>query len=257
MGIIEGLLALLPANPIPVRSVVVGVRWTAVTSLGCGLAASCLRDQTGIIESPTGAGQLHQKSAQELAQWMLAGSGLEASIGLAAYSSTLRINSHQVMDINAIDLLAQRGAGRNVVMVGHFKYADWLRTRVGSLKILELHPQPGDFPAEAAPDLIPQADLVAITGMTILNRTLDGLLALRQPSAEVMLIGPSTPLSPALFDFGIDFISGTYVTSEEDLLQTIMQGGSARHASGTHKITLCKNPNQPGLPATNFPTGRI
>jgi len=257
MGIIEGLLALLPANPIPVRSVVVGVRWTAVTSLGCGLAASCLRDQTGIIESPTGAGQLHQKSAQELAQWMLAGRGLEASIGLAAYSSTLRINSHQVMDINAIDLLAQRGAGRNVVMVGHFKYADWLRTRVGSLKILELYPQPGDFPAEAAPDLIPQADLVAITGMTILNRTLDGLLALRQPSAEVMLIGPSTPLSPALFDFGIDFISGTHVTSEEDLLQTIMQGGSARHASGTHKITLCKNPNQLGLPATNFPTGRI
>lgn len=257
MGIIEGLLEHLPAVPIPVRSVVVGVRWTAVTSLGCGLAASCLRDQTGSIESPQNAGQLHQKSVQELARWMQDGSGLEASIGLAAYSSTLKINAHQVLDINAIDLLAQRGSGRNVVMVGHFKYADWLGTKVGSLKILELHPQPGDFPAEAAPDLIPQADLIAITGMALLNRTLDGLLALCRPSSEVMLLGPSTPLSPALFDYGIDYVSGTYVTAEEQLLQTILQGGSARNAPGTRKITLCRNPKDLGSAATNFPPGRI
>jgi uncharacterized protein (DUF4213/DUF364 family) len=61
-----------------------------------------------------------------------------------------------------------------------------------------LEPKEGDFPAEAAPEIIPQADIVAITAMTLVNKTFDGLMKLRRPNAEVVLIGPSTPLSPNL-----------------------------------------------------------
>ena len=66
--------------------------------------------------------------------------------------------------------------------------------------MLELAPQAGDLPASAAAEVIPQADVVALTSMTLLNHTFDGLLALRRPDAQVMLLGPSTPLAPLLFD---------------------------------------------------------
>ncbi|MHB8819815.1 MAG: Rossmann-like domain-containing protein [Bellilinea sp.] len=257
MGVIDGLIAGLPKEPIPVRAVVAGIRWTVVTSLGCGLAASCLVSSDGPVQTLPQAGQYHLKSVQELVQGLNNNNGLEASIGLAAYSSTLIPQIDQAIELNAFDLLAQLGTGKNVVMVGHFPQVEWLQGRVGSLKVLEKRPRPGDYPAEAAPDLIPSADVIAITAMTILNHTIDGLLALCPPTAVVIVLGPSAPLTPVLFDYGVDFISGTYVTEEESVLLTIMQGGSALKARGTKKITLCKKPYKFNLPETNSPHGRI
>lgn len=257
MGVIDGFIADLPKEPIPVRAVVAGIRWTAVTSLGCGLAASCLASDDGPVQTLPDAGQYHLKSVQELVQGLHSQNVQEASIGLAAYSSTLTLPDDQAVELNAFDLLAQLGARKNVVLVGHFPQVDWLQERVGSLKVLEKRMRPGDYPAEAAPDLIPAADVVAITAMTILNHTMDGLLALCPPAAEVIVLGPSAPLTPVLFDYGIDFISGTFVTEEESVLLTIMQGGSALKACGTKKITLCKKPYAFDLPETNSPYGRI
>ena len=257
MGVIDSLLASLPLTPIPVRDVVAGVRWTAVTSRGCGLAASLGFGSDGVIHTLPDAGQLHQKSAQELAQGMNAGNLLEASIGLAAYASTLEVPEDRIIDLNAFDLLAHLGGGKKVVMVGHFPQAEWLQQRVGSLEVLEKRPRPGDYPAEAAPDLIPAADLVAITGMTILNHTMDDLLALCPPQAQVVVLGPSVPLSPVLFDLGVDFIAGSLVTDEKEVLLTIMQGGSALQARGVRKLTLCKKPFGGSMPATNLSHGRI
>lgn len=242
MGVIDGLIASLPAEPIPVRAVVAGIRWTAVASLGCGVAASCLVTDDCVVQTLPEAGRYHLKSVQELVLGLHSTNTLEASIGMAAYSSTLNPETGYAIESNAFDLLAQRGAGKNVVMVGHFPQVEWLQERVGSLKVLEKRPRPGDYPAEAAPDLIPTADVVAITAMTILNHTIDGLLALCPPSAEVMVLGPSAPLTPVLFDYGVDFISGSYVTDEEEILLTVMQGGSIRKARGTKKITLCRQP---------------
>ncbi len=257
MGVIDSLIASLPLEPIPVRDVVAGVRWTAVTSRGCGLAASLGFGNDGVIHTLPYAGQLHRKSVQELAQGMLSSNLLEVSIGLAAYTSTLDVLEDQAIELNAFDLLAHLGAGKSVVMVGHFPQAEWLQPRVGSLAVLEKRPRPGDFPAEAAPDLIPAADIVAITGMTILNHTMDDLLVLCAPQAQVVVLGPSAPLSPVLFDLGVDYISGSLVTDEKEVLLTVMQGGSALQARGVRKLTLSKKPLEGNLPATNFSHGRI
>lgn len=257
MGVIDGLISTLPSNPVPVRTVVAGIRWTAVTSLGCGLAASCLVSNDGVVQTLPDAGHYHRKSVQELVHGLFSDNTLEASIGLAACSSLLTPNNDHAVELNAFDLLAQRGVGKNVVLVGHFPQVEWLRERVGSLKVLEKRPRPGDYPAEAAPDLIPAADMVAITAMTILNHTIDGLLALCPPAAEVIVLGPSAPLTPVLFDYGVDFISGSYVTDEEKVLLTIMQGGSALKSQGTQKITLCREPINFSPSGTFSPQGRI
>lgn len=257
MSVIDQLIADLPREPIAVRDVVAGVRWTAVTSRGCGLAASLAFGSDGLPHTLPQAGQLHTKSVQELAQGMHESNLLEASIGLAAYNSTLAPDNGCIQNLNAFDLLAHLGKGKKVAMVGHFPQVEWLREQVGSLWVLEKRLRPGDYPAEAAPDLIPQADVVAITAMTILNHTIDDLLALCRPQAKVMVLGPSAPLSPVLFECGVDFISGTVVTDEQELLLTIMQGGSALQAQGTRKVILCKEPFDVNSLATKSNRGRI
>jgi uncharacterized protein (DUF4213/DUF364 family) len=167
------------------------------------------------------------------------------------------MDSQNTVALNAFDLLARLGAGKKVVLVGHFPQVEWLQARVGSLIVLEKRMRPGDYPAEAAPELIPQADVVAITGMTILNHTLDGLLELCPPTARVIILGPSAPLTQILFNFGVDYICGTVITDEEEVLLTVMQGGSANRAHGTKKITLCKDPEALRAVETKLPEGRI
>lgn len=257
MGVIGHLIESMAEEPVPVREVIAGIRWTAVTSRGCGLAASLVYGSDCQPRSLPDAGSLHRKSAQDLAQGMFSEHPLAVSIGLAAFCSMLSPIPDEALDMNALDLLAHLGRGKHVVMVGHFPQAEWLRGRVSRLSILEKRPRPGDYPAEAAPDLIPRADVVGITGMTILNHTFDDLLALCPPQAQVVVLGPSTPLSPILFDLGVDFISGTSVFDEAEVLQVIKQGGSAVQARGTRKITLCRQPFKGPLPATNSSHGRI
>jgi uncharacterized protein (DUF4213/DUF364 family) len=85
-------------------------------------------------------------------------------------------------------------------------------------------------------------DVVAITGMTLLNQTLEGLLKLCSPKAYVILLGPSTPLSPVLFNYGVDIISGSIVEKIDPVLQVISQGGNFRqvHRAGVKLVNIEK-----------------
>jgi len=117
---------------------------------------------------------------------------------VAAINSLLDVDERNAVEVNAAQVLAEQGRGKNVALVGHFPFIPKLRDQVGQLWVLELRPSEGEYPAESAADLIPQADVVAITGTALINYTLDGLLALCRPNALVMVLGPSTPLSPVL-----------------------------------------------------------
>ena len=76
-----------------------------------------------------------------------------------------------------------------------------------------------------------------------LNQTLDNLLSLCQPQATVLLLGPSTPLSPVLYRFGIDFLSGSVVTDINSVLAAIKQGANFRqvHRAGVRLVTMSRD----------------
>lgn len=254
--IIEALLADMPPIPIPVRGVYVGVHWTMVCSLHCGLAAT-LTD----AHVPHGhqrvreVGRLRTYSAQELASWLASENPLEASIGMAAYNSLLEIEGLVFEAINAIEVLKKQGAGRNVAIVGHFPFIEELRPFTRNLWVLELHPAPGDLPATAAPEVLPQADVVAITATTLINHTLDDLLDLCSPHAWRMLLGPSTPLTPRLFDFGFAMLSGARVVDEKAALLTIQQGAIFPQVQGVQLLTLKRENVHPKQPETGLKSG--
>jgi uncharacterized protein (DUF4213/DUF364 family) len=225
-------------DDIPVRSVLIGLHWTVVCSRHCGMASTLsaphLHGQTSVQE----AGRLHLKSARELTDYARSGNSLEASLGLAAINSLLEVDESQAAEVNASEVLAERGRDRNVALVGHFPFIPQLRQTARQLWVIEMHPDEDEYPAEAAPDLLPQAEVVAITGTTLVNHTLDGLLALCHPHATVMILGPSTPLSPVFFDHGVTLLSGTRVVDEEAVLRTVGQGASFRQVEGVKLLTF-------------------
>ncbi len=55
-----------------------------------------------------------------------------------------------------------------------------------------------------------------------------------------MLLGPSTPLSPLLFDYGIRLLSGALVEEIEPVLAAVSQGANFRqvHHAGVRLVTL-------------------
>lgn len=240
MTILGDLLASLPDNA-PVRSVLVGAHWTMVCSRHCGLATTinpCTpHDHQTLVRE---AGSLHQKGARELAEYALSANPLEASIGVAAINSLLEIDEGNAVDINASEVLVERGRGKRVALVGHFPFIPRLRKAAGHLWVIEQKPSGDDYPAVSAHDLIPKADLVAITGSALINHTLDGLLELCRPDALVMILGPSTPLSPVMFEHGAHIIAGSRVLNEPAVWHQVTQGATFQQMTGVRKVTFSR-----------------
>lgn len=242
----DDLLAALPGNA-SVQEVRVGAFWTAVVveregRQRCGLA-STLRGEDhhhGGRHPVQDAGRLTERSALELAAMIRSDSLMEASIAMATINALLEVDEAACVELNAEEVIRELGAGKRVAIVGHFPFIPRLRPAVEELWVLELRPGPGDLPAKAAPEVIPQADVVAITSTTLINRTFDGLMALCRPDAYVLLLGPSTPLSPLLFDHGVHLLSGTLVDDVDTVLRLVSQGASFRqiHRHGVRLVTM-------------------
>jgi uncharacterized protein (DUF4213/DUF364 family) len=255
VNLLDDLLAGLPDNA-SVHSVLVGVHWTVVCSgtsptggRHCGLASTIIGDKPHGHERVRDVGRLHLKSARELAEYARSDNPLEASLGVAAINSLLDVDEQNAVEINAAEVLAERGRGKNVALVGHFPFIPKLRDQVGQLWVIELRPSEGEYPAKAAADVIPQADVVAITGTALINHTLDGLLALCRPDALVMVLGPSTPLSPVMFEHGATIISGARVIDEAAVLRTVAQGATFQQVEGVRLLTLAREKTQGQLKA--------
>ncbi len=239
MSILQELLASIQEDA-PVRTVCVGVHWTLVCSRGCGLASTLIGDQPHGHEKVRDVGRLHQKSARELAEFARSDNLLEASIGLAAINSLLEVDPQRSVQINAAEVLLEHGMGKKVAVVGHFPFISRLRQAVAQLWVIEQRPAAGEYPAHAADEIIPQADVVALTGSALINHTLDALLELCQPQAVVMVLGPTTPLSPLLFQHGVGILSGARVVDEAAALRTISQGATFQQVEGVELLTLMR-----------------
>jgi uncharacterized protein len=239
MTILNDLIAGLTEDT-PVRSVLVDVRWTVVCSRHCGMSATLTSDHSHRHMPIRDVGRLHQKSARELAEWAYSTDLLEASIGVAAINSMVDIDESLTVEMNASEVLASRGHGKNVALVGRFSFIQQLRPIARNLWVIEQHPAEDEYPAGSAVDLLPQADVVAITGSTLVNHTLDELLALCNPPTTVIVLGPSTPFSPILFDHSVNIICGTRVVDESSVLRTVAQGASLRQIEGVKLLTFCR-----------------
>jgi len=236
--ILDDVIATLKEDA-PVREVRVGRFWSAVVSRGFGLASTVgpeVHEHGAVYVGE--AGRLAGRSALELTGLAHSESTLEAGIGLAAINSLLDVDETHCVELNAAELLIDRGRGKKVALVGHFPFVPALREAAARLWVLELRPRPGDAHAEEAEAIVPQADIVAITGSAFINHTIEQLLGLCRPETLVVVLGPSTPLSPVLFDYGVDVMSGTRVVHPDLALRCLSEGATFRQIRGVRLLTM-------------------
>ncbi len=223
-----------------VRQIIVGAHWTVIQSLYCGMASTTFSDKQHGEGSVKNAGNLHQMSARELASYALSDNPLEASIGLASINSLIQIPTGNLIYANAFDVIAEKGLNRNITIIGHFPKIDRLKVIARSVNVFELKPAEGELGLERLPEILPNSDIAVITSSTIINHTLDLILPLLKPGCFTLMVGPSTPLSPVLFNHDISMLAGIRVIHPELLFRSVGQGAIFRQVDGVELVTIQK-----------------
>jgi hypothetical protein len=232
------------------RDLCIGAHWTCVTltvgdQVRGGLASTLAGGDHHHGGGPPvrDAGHLLDRDVSALASLARSDRLLEAGVGLATINALLDVDEEAVLNVNAVEVIAEQGAGRNIAVIGHFPFVPRLRKVAGTLWVLELNPRGGDLPADRAPEILPQADVVALTGTSLLNGTFDALMANCRPDAFVVMLGATTPLSPLLFDAGVDAVAGSRVVEPEVVMRAVSQGATFRQIPGKRLLTMFDDPS--------------
>jgi len=214
----------------PIEEVRRGLHWNAVVSKYCGLSSSLSQDafccNPEEEDLPAPKNSFTEMSAVELAKFSLSADITRASLGIAAINSLINVDLEKEADLDGLQLIHDLGKGKNISIIGHFPFLERVREVAKNLWIIEKHPRPGDIPEEAGKDYLPKSDIVVISGTTLINHTLEGILSLCHPRSVRMMLGPSTPMTPILFDYGIDILSGSRVTDKQTALKYISEGAN-------------------------------
>ncbi len=233
MTFLETLLSRIPEDGIPVRRVVMGPFWTLVeTPVGTGLAS------TQFADAPThgrhsqnmpGAGHLTSLSARTLAGNVLEPPSPARSVGLAALNALLPrpARGPGLTPSNASDWLRSHAQGPRIGIVGWFPFIHALQADGYRLDIFEKSPTTGFALTPARARRLAACDILCITAATLLNDTLDSILA-AAPSSRKILVGPSAPLTPDALTLGFDAVCGCLVRRPAPLIPLIQQGACFR-----------------------------
>ncbi|NLV27054.1 MAG: DUF364 domain-containing protein [Methanomicrobiales archaeon] len=96
---------------------------------------------------------------------------------------------------------------------------------------------------EDLPGELSTADMVIISGTTLLNDTLESILFSCNPAANIMLIGPTATMLPeSFFSRKVTVLAGNRVVIPEKILDVLIEGGSGYHFYGdsSRKVMIIK-----------------
>ena len=251
---------------ITVERAVVGVSFTGV-KLSNGIAGACATPietvrETFCCASATAAGRsagaLRGCPAFDLAREAIGPNSLGRALGIAAMNALAdacwRRRPHPDAELRiGVDAFQATGirSGDMVVVVGAFvPFLHELKRRRQPYLVLEQNPAtlkadelPFFRPADQATMVVPEADVVLITGTTLVNDTLEDLLALTKPDARVTVVGPTVGLLPdAFLRRGADVLGSVQIIEPDAFLDVLAEGGGAPDFLGrsAQKVVLVR-----------------
>ena len=89
-------------------------------------------------------------------------------------------------------------------------------------------------------EFLPKVDVAAITATSLTNHTFEGICEYLPENSFNIMLGPSTPLSPILFNYGINAISGSIIDDYELVKKYVMQATPTRYLEGIKMATIFK-----------------
>lgn len=174
------------------------------------------------------AGTYAGSPANDVLRYLIdSGNALHPAIGLATANALTELPSHAMEDREATTYLNLQ-PGEKVAMIGLFApLVERIRATGAVLTVIEKNPQRLELLSEGKKQQALQDCSVAIiTATTLLNGTFEETIGLLGKPRAVALIGPSTPLIPAIFnDTPITHLGGVVVNDPLRMLQIISEGG--------------------------------
>ncbi|ABW17776.1 DUF364 domain-containing protein [Alkaliphilus oremlandii] len=255
-------------NHITVERVTVGLFFTGV-KLNNGEGGICF---TPIKDIPQGvccpssakemplSGKMVGKNVEYFIEGMFKGSVLRKAIGIAVLNALSATcwnqknysgNYEIIHNADPVDENTSIPQDKTVTVVGALlPYIKMLKKNKNKFFILELAPETlkADeldhfVPNDRAQEALGQSDLIIITGTTIINDTLEGLISMAKEGAEIIVVGPTASMLPdAFFKRGIKKIGSIAVTKSDELLDILAEAGSGYHFFGksANKIVIAE-----------------
>lgn len=170
--------------------------------------------------------QMVGKTLAEAAGRLTSTTGFSISFGAAALNAGIRAPRDQP-DFEASRIMAEKGKAGETVLVGDFPFTDRLRRQVKTLHLFELQAVDGRTPPDQWDAVLGRCHVLGLTGTTLLTRAMATYME-KAPQAYTIIIGPTTPLSAVLFDYGADVLAGCRVVSPDHVFDGIRRGMSFR-----------------------------
>ena len=252
MALIEDLIAAAGSADVPVREIVTGHDWIMVTAAGSGVAASTSPapgDAAG-LETPDLSisdltGEFRNRPLGDLLGLASSSDRLKASLGIAALNSALSAGQP---DGRPRSFAIPRAGGKTVAAIGEFAFIEDLKRiadRVITIAAVPEGPHAdpgGQVPVQAPNEALAGADIAIIRGSTLLSGTLESWLA-RTSHCYTVVYGPSTPLSPLLFEYGADQLVGVSVSIADVTADWVREGRDNLLACpGVKPVVIARDP---------------
>jgi uncharacterized protein (DUF4213/DUF364 family) len=245
--------------PLSLEKVVVGQHLTAVklNDASCGVAGTLNTSPSGpcaVSEryfGPFSPGNYAGHQLVELFKSPLKTGSIQSvkMAALNAVSASLLNQSHYTVlaDYDPIQSVVSE-LPLKICMVGAFQsYIKRLETAPHYLNVVELDPTalfPNQkhlfVPYSEAEDVIQMADVVIITGLTLVNGTFAELMKHIHVGQQVILVGPSAGYPPQLlFDAGVTLIGSMRILNPKLVIEIVEQGGSGYHLYRSAAQKIC------------------
>ena len=149
-------------------------------------------------------------------------------------------NYHIQLDADAKDAVRMSDESSIAVIGAFVPILRKLKGREGKWWVIEQDPNTlkSDelkhfIPAYQSEETIATTDVLIVTGVTLVNHTLEEILKVARQDAEIAVIGPTASMLPdLLFERGVRVVGGVWVKKPDELLDVLAAGGSGYHFFG-------------------------
>lgn len=158
----------------------------------------------------------------------LAGSNdpLRMALCMACLNGSLPLPP-DLFEANAMAPFEERIKRRRSCFIGHFHEAETWRAQGYPVTIVELQPRPGDVHWNDSKPALREAEMVFITGLTLLNDTFREVIDRTPKAVYRVLMGPTVPCSPVFFDYGVHLIGSTLIADAGLAIRYCQLGGTS------------------------------
>jgi uncharacterized protein len=250
-------------DEIAVERAVIGLFFTGV-KLTTGHGGACATPIKTIPEAvccPSSAmampfpGKMKGKPARDAMKEAFSDHGIRRGVGIATVNALAELcwerrphpGAELLRGLDAFDANSFRPNDQTVVVGAFVPFLKELKRRGQPFLVLEKDPDtlkasemPFYRPAEMAREVVPQADVLLMTGTTLLNDTLEDLLSWAKADARITVVGPTVGLLPdAFLARGADILGGVKITRPDEFLDLLAEGGSAITSLAASPRRLC------------------